>query len=591
MRRRCGIVGVCLACVTFAAFLPSLNNGFVNRDDPAYVLDNLDIRGCTPHHAAKLFSSTYVSQYVPATMLTYMAEYGLFRLNPAAYHCTSLIIHIVNCLLVFALFYGLSGSCFAGGVTALLFAVHPLRVEAVAWTAERKEVLAALFYLLSLLFYLSYRKKSGKKFYFLCLFSLLISLLSKAMAISQPFLLLCIDYLMNRKIDRKNLLEKAPFFALSAMFAVAAVATAGQFINYYPHYSIVQRALMPAWAIVFYLVKTVVPLNLSASYYLPDVPEKGATAAMALCAVALAAIVAFVYYSRRFSKKAVFGSLFFIITIMPVLQIVNSGGLVLVADRYTYVPMLGIYFIIAAGLSGLTGKKIAKNAVYGGLVAVAAVLSYLTWQRCGVWNDSLTLWNDIIEKSPAAAQAYDGRAGAYRDNGDYNRAIADFNKAMELDPGFAAAYFGRGYIYCAFLGKIDPAIADLKKAVALAPDFPDAWNTLGIAYGMEDSCGPATMGFDRAIALKPDFADAYVNRGLAYMNCSGNPGRAIADFTKAITLDPGLAKAHLLRGILLRMKGSFDEAIGDLNKAIQLDPRDSALAARNRGLASARQAR
>ena len=116
---------------------------------------------------------------------------------------------------------------------------------------------------------------------------------------------------------------------------------------------------------------------------------------------------------------------------------------------------------------------------------------------------------------------------------------------------------------------IDQAIADLKKAVALAPDFPDAWNTLGIAHGMKGSCGPAMMEFDRAIALKPDFAEAYVNRGLAYLNCSGNSGRAIEDFTKAITLDPGLAKAHLLRGIVLRMKGSFDEAIADLTRAIQ----------------------
>jgi len=593
-RYRFALLCVLIACITWVAFLPSLKNGFVNRDDPAYVMNNLDIRGFSGSHLAKIFSSVYLNHYLPVTMLTYMTEYSVFGLDAKVYHRTSLFLHCINCLLVFALFYRLSGNCFIGAVTALLFAIHPMRVEAVAWIAERKEVLSASFYLLSLLFYLSYRKKGQKKFYLLCMLSFLLSLLSKTMAVSLPFVLVLVDYLTGRAIDRKSLLEKLPFFALSAVFAVNAVLTLGRVISYdfFSNYSLAQRALMPAWAVVLYLVKSVVPVNLCASYYLPAVPVKGLTLIMAFCTALVAAIAVTVIVSRRFSKKAVFGSLFFCITLLPVLQIVNSGGLVLVADRYTYVPMLGMYFMAAAGLAYVMQEKLKggaslKKVLYGGLLVFVPVLSWLTWQRCGVWNNSLTLWNDIIKKFPAAAQAYDGRAGAYRDRGEYYRAIADFNKAIALKPDYAGAYFGRGYIYCAFLGQVDPAIADLKRAVGLVPASPDSWNTLGIAYGMKGSCDSAVAGFDRAIALKPDFVEAYVNRAFAVMNCAKDADRAIADVSRAIALDPAFAKAYLLRGIARAARGHYDPAVADFDRAIKLNPRGSAEAAQYRARAIA----
>jgi protein O-mannosyl-transferase len=593
-RYRSALLYALIACITITAFIPSLKNGFVNRDDPAYVTNNLDIRGFNHHTLAKIFSSVYINQYIPATMLSYMTDYGLFGLDPAAFHRTGLFLHCLNCLLVLALFYRLSGNYFIGAVTALLFAIHPMRVEAVAWTAERKEVLSAFFYFISLLCYLSFIKKGVKKYYLLCMLSLLLSLLSKTMAVSQPFVLVLIDYLTGRAVNRKSLLEKLPFFALSAAFAVNAVLTLGRVISYdfFSNYSPAERALMPAWAMAQYLFKTVVPVNLCASYYLPDVPAKNLIIIMALCTALVAALAAIVCLSRRFSRKAVFGSLFFLVTLLPVLQIVNSGGLVLIADRYTYVPMLGLYFIAAAGLAFVMREKLkdsapAKAAVYAGLAAAVTALSWLTWQRCGVWNNSLTLWNDTIKKFPAAAQAYDGRASAFRDMGEYDRALADYNRALELKPDFAGGYFGRGYIYCGFLGRSDEAVADLKRAVALAPDFPDAWNALGVAYGMKGSCGLAVAGFDRAIALKPDFAEAYVNRAFALMNCAKDADRAIADVSRAIALDPAFAKAYLLRGIARAATGHYDPAIADFDRAMQLDPRNSAQAAQYRARALA----
>ena len=224
-KNRFGLYCLLIIGVTFIAFLPSLNNGFTNWDDEAYVVDNPDIKAFGLHHLKKVFSSIYVSNYQPLTMLTYMAEYRSFQLNPMVYHCTNVLLHIINCLLVFAFIYGLSGNYFTGLLVGLLFAVHPLRVESVAWIAERKDVLSSFFYFLSLLFYVRYMKKGGRKFYGFCLLSFLLSLLSKPMAVSQPFVLLLIDYVNDKKLDKKTLLDKIPFFAIAAVFVAITFLT------------------------------------------------------------------------------------------------------------------------------------------------------------------------------------------------------------------------------------------------------------------------------------------------------------------------------------------------------------------------------
>lgn len=585
-KRRFAIIGVILAVITFAAFLPSLDNGFVNRDDPGYVMDNLDIRSFSGRNLGWIFSSVYINHYIPATMLTYMADYGIFGLDAKGFHFTSLFLHVANVLLVFALFYGLSKNLFLGAVTALLFGIHPLRVEAVAWIAERKEVLSDFFYFASLLFYMAFRRKNARKYYALSLAALLVSLLSKTMSVSQPFVLLLMDYLAGRKIDRRALLEKLPFFVLSAAFAAVAVLTVSEFHDIYSHYSIVQRVLAPAYAIAFYLVKFIAPVNLCASYFPPAVPDAPMTLAMVLAGIAVSGMALAVYMSRCRTRIAVFGSLLFLVTLLPVLQIVNSGGLVMVADRYTYIPLLGMSFMAAWGILPIirrAGNNAAvKTAVYAALVAAGGVLFCLTWQRCGVWKDSLTLWSDIVAKSRNAAQAYLGRGGAWRDKGAYGAAVADFSRALELDPENGGAYFQRGYVYAAFLGRTDLAVADLDRAITLEPEMPDAWNALGIAEGSAGAYRKAAADFDRALSLKPDFIEAYVNRGIARLQGLNDAGGAVNDFTMAITLDASFAKAYLMRGVARGMMGLYDSAVADFDRAIKLDPGLSAAATQYR---------
>jgi tetratricopeptide (TPR) repeat protein len=559
-----------IAGITFFAFWPSLSNGFTNWDDEGYVVDNPDIKGCTLHNAAKLFSSVYVSNYQPLTMLSYMAEYRFFQLNPVVYHWTNLLLHIINCLLVFALIYGLSGKQLTGLLVALMFAVHPLRVESVAWIAERKDVLSAFFYFLSLLSYLRYVKKADRKFYGFCLLSLVLSLLSKPIAISQPFVLILIDYLHDRKIDKKNLLEKAPFFAVAALFAVITILTQkgpGP-IPEYSTLSPLTRVCAPFYGMVFYVVKSIIPIHLSAFYPFPARID-GSMNIMLFASFFLAMGVAVaIYRNRGRFRKLVFGSLFFLITALPMLQIVRVGDAI-VAERYTYIPMLGVYYffmeLYGYLLGGkLLGGKAVKGLLWASLGMSLIIFTCITRQRCGIWKDSISLWSDVINKFPCAV-AYTHRGLAYSVAHDNGRAIQDYYQAIMLDPNYAPVYNDVGVAY-KDKGDYDRAIENYSRAIGLYPRYARAYGNRGIAYKNKGDNARAIEDYTRAIALDPRFVVAYNNRGVAY-NGQGDHDRAIEDLSHAIMLNPGYAMAYYNRGLAYKAKGYNDRARVDFNKA------------------------
>jgi tetratricopeptide (TPR) repeat protein len=567
----CGII----AGITFFAFWPSLGNGFTNWDDEGYVVENPDIKGCTFNHVAKVFSSVYVGNYQPITMLSYMAEYRFFQLNPTAYHCTNLLLHIINCLLVFALMYGLSGKYLTSMLVALLFAVHPLRVESVAWIAERKDVLSAFFYFLSLLSYLRYVKKADKKFYGFCLLSLLLSLLSKPTAVSQPFILLLIDYVSNRKIDKKNLLEKAPFFAVAALFAALTILTqkgagAGS-ITEYSSLSVITRVCAPFYGMVFYVVKSIMPFHLSALYPFPARLDGSMNMALFASFFLVIGVAAAMFYNRGRSRKLVFGSLFFLVTMLPMLQIVRVGDAI-VAERYTYIPMLGAYYIFAELyrylLEGkISGNKIARVFLSAGVGMSLIMFTCMTRQRCGVWNNSLSLWSDVIGKFPCAV-AYTHRGLAYSAAFDNDKAMHDYARAIMLDSNYAPAYNDLGVAY-KDKGDYDRAIENYTQAIGHNPRYAKAYGNRGIAFKNKGDNTRAIEDYTRAIALNPRFAAAYNNRGVAY-NGLGDHDRAIEDLTQAIILNPEYGMAYFNRGLAFKAKGDDGRAGADFNKACDL---------------------
>jgi len=559
-----------IASITFIAFLPSLNNGFTYWDDDSYVVNNPDIRDFTFKNLITIFTSSYVGNYQPLTLLTYMAEFHFFQLNPLAYHSANLILHIFNCLLVFTLFLGLSKNYRTSLIVGLLFAVHPLRVESVAWIAERKDVLFAFFYLLSLLFYVWHLKGKRGGLYWLCMFSFLFSLLSKPMAVSLPLVLLLIDYLRNKRLDKKTLLGKVPFFALLAIFVTITFLTQKKTgdISDYLQLSTLQRICVPFYNLFFYIAKTIVPIHLCSLYPLPSHLSGSTMYGLYASPIFVLGGAAIVYYFRR-SSTLVFGSLFYFISLLPVIQIMPFGN-VLVAERYTYIPLLGIYFIFAELCRFLFKEKFKsnflKNILVTGVGLITVVFAFITYHRCDVWKDGLTLWNDVISKYPVAV-AYNFRGNTYNMHRDYNRAIEDFNEAIKLDPNYSQAYDNRGFAYN-FKHEYDRAIADHSEAIRLNPKDAVGYNDRGFAYSFKGDYSHAIEDFNYAINLKPDFA-LYNNRGAA-RNALGDYNRAIEDFTEAIRLNPVYKRAYYNRGIAFKATGDYPHALNDFKKACDL---------------------
>ena len=416
-------------------FPPSLQNGFTNWDDDLYVTKNQSIQGFSLNHLEKQFSSA-IGYYQPVTMITYMIDFCVYGLHPAGYHATNLLFHILNSLIVFALIIVLSKNELVGFLTALFFAVHPLRVESVAWIAERKDVVSSFFFFSALWFYVNFWEKKQWRWYCGCLALFALSLLSKPMAVTLPLILLLIDYQNGRKLNARAVVEKWPFFVTAALFSLAAYITQSHYgaLATQLNAPILQRVALPFFGIFFYLYKSFIPLHLCVFY--PG--NYGGFSAHPLVYPILAtAVGAAAFFLGRKYNKVVFGLLFYCVTLLPVLQIVPIGGFI-AAERYTYVPMIGIYYLIALGSEQLLRKmeqqhRALRSVVIAGLCSIIFVLAFLTFERCKVWKDSVSLWSDAISVHPSPL-AYNNLGLGLAMTGRTTEAIPEFRKALEMDP-------------------------------------------------------------------------------------------------------------------------------------------------------------
>jgi len=469
-----------IAIATFIAFAPSLSNGFINWDDNTYVTDNPDLRlpGLAP--VVKAFTSIYSANWQPLTILVYIAEFRCSGLDPSGYHWVNLLLHIVNALLVFALLFRLSGRRIVAFIGALFFAVHPLRVESVAWVAELKDVLSTVFFLASLLFYIRFADTGSRRAYVLSLASLLLALLAKPMAVSLPVVLLLVDFLKGRKLNRRSIYEKLPFFALAAASAMVTIVTqkSVETVNCYQPLSLLHRIEVPFFGIVFYLFKSLAPVRLSGIYSFPSTFSTALEIRFALSVAVVIAAAVLVFCYRRQSKVLVFGALFFLATVLPVLQIVPVGSAI-VAERYTYIPMIGFAFAAATGIGYLLRSHPATGMQVRGItIAVLTVLIagsvMITRERCAVWKDNLSFWDAVIAVSPGGG-AYYNRGTTLLLMKRYDRAISDLTMAIQTNPGFAQACTNRGSAYY-LTGRYDKAIEDYTASLRIMPNNPDAFN-------------------------------------------------------------------------------------------------------------------
>ncbi|MFC2149355.1 tetratricopeptide repeat protein [Candidatus Auribacterota bacterium] len=593
MNRRGIVLSLALIIIAVTvAFLPVLSCDFVNYDDGNMVTENVKIKELSLDSVKEYFTSFHRYLYHPLVLLSYSLEYRFFGLDPLPYHATNLLFHILNCLLVFLLFLVLTNRCMIGLIVALFFGLHPLHVESVAWIAERKDVLYAFFFLGSLVAYAGYAKKEKTGLYVLSVILFLFSLLSKPMAVTLPFVLLLFDYLLRKRFDRKTITDKLPFFILAALFV--AVTLIGHFpaesVKKFPSFPILYRPFIAAYGIVFYLAKTFSPVDLSVAYAYPESLKAVIPLLFKLSLLVVFILLGLVLYSARYTRKIIFGAFFFLITIGPVLQLMPVGRDGTPADRFTYIPLIGIFYLFAEEIYWIYNRpwkyqRMAKKLILCILAAVFLVCGVLTWQRCRVWNNSLALWNNVIKQDKNISLAFNNRAIAYFEEKDYPNAILDYTEALRLEPGLIEARNNRGVAHNA-VGEYDKAIEDLSRVLEKAP-IPDTYMNRAMAYRNKGDLTKAREDEENARKLRTNqgafFSDIYLKKGNEFFS-QGKLKLAVEAYTMALRSYPNNPVAFNNRGLVLMRLGAINEAIGDYSRAIALRP-DFADAYHNRGLA------
>ena len=568
-----------IMAVTAATFAPVLDNGFTSWDDNVYVTDNTLIRQVSAGNIGKVFTAFVSGNYHPLVFLSYSLEYRLFGLNPRPYHATNLVLHLLNTALVFWLLLLLSGSLPAAAAGTLLFALHPMRVEPVAWVTARKDLLGSAFFLGSLAVYLSYRRERGAAPYILSLLLFLFALLSKATGVTLPLVLLLCDFLLGR-VDRRAVVEKVPFLALALLFGVVALFARES----YQEVLMEQTYAFPAVVFIgahklvcHYLPRTVLPVPGLFPLY-PPLGQGGSVPPAFLFLLAVIGILAAaVVYSLRRTRKVLFGALFFLTTLLPSLSVVVVGYS---ADRFAYLPSFGLAFLAGEGFRHLWSRRHVRSrevrTVLVLLVAIVGLAFALSSRRlCAVWRSSITLWSQAVESypdTPASAMnrayAHHYRGMAYLEEEDRVRALPDLNRAIELYPGKAEFFSGRGRLHGED-GNVDDSLADYGRALRIEPRSVTAYNGRGIVHTGTGAYGRAIADFNRALEVDPGNATVHLNLGIVLLY-DRQFGKAAAHFTEVLRREPGSAAAFYGRSRALSEGGEYGRAWDDLLRSEKL---------------------
>jgi tetratricopeptide (TPR) repeat protein len=548
------------------AFVPALSGEF-NWDDDIYVQANPLLRAASLSELAKILTTVVAGNYHPLTILSFLPEFRLVGADATLYHVTNVLLHLLNVALVWLLVRRLSPHAGAAWVAALVFGLHPLRVESVAWISARKDLLYTCFYLVSLVFYLRHTDDSRtSRSYFMALGAFLLALMSKGMAVTLSLALPLLDYLRGRRVTWRTVLEKLPFFALSLAFGSFAVwiqhqggATTQDIAR-----PLLERSYLAVQALAFYLGKLIAPFDLSAVYPYPEGTIGFPWAAMTV----LLAVFALVVYSARRTRVLIFGVGFFLLNLAFVLQLLPVGG-AMAADRDTYQASIGLALVAGEGYAWLRQRPRVGGAATAIVLVAAVALGVGSWQRCKVWHDRVTLFGDVIENYPRYYPAYDIRGLERSKRGDLAGAMEDFDEAIRLNPDFARAYNNRGNAR-SDLGDRRRALEDYDRALELAPEFALAHYNRGYVAGELGDIEGAIQSMSLAIRHDPGLAPAYINRADAY-RWTGRYELSIADYTAAIRMAPeSAAMCHYFRGESYARSGNVSRALEDVERAKSL---------------------
>ena len=594
--------------LTSICLWPSVENGWTNWDDPIYVLQNPLVRSLDAENLAAIFTTKEVAaNYHPITVLSLALDFALHETEAGGFHLTSLLLHLTNVALVFALMVMLTGRADLSALCAGLFGVHPMNVEVVAWVSARKDLLLFLFYMLGLMAYLLYVRQQKLKalFFTLTLTAFALALISKAVAVTFPLVLFAVDYLEGRRFRAALLLEKVPFFLLSLACGLLALSIQEETANLPSLVDIPfhKTVFYPFYGLILYLLKAVVPPPLSPVHLYPQSAAGGLPWYVYASVLPVLALIYYVGRYGRKNRKLIFGASLFVLPLLPTLQLLPIGYAI-IAERYVYMPYLGLFYLLACALQKLTERSSVSRPVLaiGVVSAVLLAFGYLAHERTKVWKDSYTLWTNVIENYPKNVFGYYQRGGHFTSTGRPDLALPDYKQAVQVDPNFAdgynnlgmtyfkmkdfklalasctkaveldrsnfMAYVNRAVIYKG-LKEYDRALADLDKALSLNDAALLGYVNRGLVYDDTAKYAKSIENYDRAIELAPENAGYYNYRAMAKANLGDLPG-ADQDFRRAIALAPELGRSYFLRSQLLKAQKRYDEALHNARKAAQL---------------------
>lgn len=584
MNKKNALIVIVLIVACCIAFGRIAGNDFINFDDQGYITENDNIKsGFNVESIKWAFTAIVVSNWHPLTLISHMLDWSLFGANAGGHHLISLILHIASVIFLFLFLNKTTNNFWPSLFAAAFFALHPLRVESVAWAAERKDVLSMFFGTACLLMYAFYVEKQKALHYIACLILFTLGLMSKPMLVTLPFAMMLLDYWPLERWqkalagnDPKTIsitglvLEKIPFLLLTIISGIitlwaqsnGAVASP----DILPFTTRLSNAMV---SFIAYLGKIFLPINLAVYYpYNFFIPVYQVLLSGLLLALTTAAVICAI-------KKMPFlfvGWFWYLGTLIPVIGLVQVGTQAM-ADRYTYLPSIGIAIVLAWGVPRLiNNKRIREKILWTAAAIMLMILAILTWQQCGYWKNSETLFNHTLHVTKDNFVAHGRLASYMEDKGNLNLAIYHYNKAINIKAqpplSYAGKYLARGSVYDK-LAMQEQALTDYNKAVTIKPDFAEGYYARGTFYGKSGQYQLAINDLTKAITLKPDYVDAYNNRGIV-LNQMSLFQQAIGDFNKSIQLKPGYANAFNNRAFSYLNLGNIKSGCSDAGKACDL---------------------
>jgi tetratricopeptide (TPR) repeat protein len=631
------MISALLALAVLAGYWQVLGHDFIaSYDDTEYVVENYHVHtGPTLENLKWAFKSFHASNWHPLTWISHMLDCRLYDLHPWGHHLTALLLHIANTVLLFVVLNRMTLAPWRSAFAAALFGVHPLHVESVAWISERKDVLSTLFWMLTLWAYVRYTERPDLKRYLPVAVFFALGLMAKPMLVTLPFVLLLLDYwplgrfaqfkvqssrfkagaqatnTQHRTPDteskstgkstsgstRRIVWEKAPLFALAAASSIVTfMAQHGSgAVGSFEQFPLGIRAANSLAAYAGYVIRTLWPHRLAAIYPHPEntLPEwHTIVSAVFLVCVSLLAILA----ARRRRYLAV-GWLWYLGTLVPVIGLAQVGGQAM-ADRYTYIPLIGLFMIVAWGVpdvfekgrvgewgkgrmgesaTGRQGESATPTLPHSHTpilavpaVAIVVLLTALTWRQVGYWHDGIRLFNYTIAVTGDNYLAQDSLAVAYEKEGKYAEAVSHYRESLRLKPRFAQVESNLGNALLR-MGRGDEAVTHYSEALRIMPNYPDAHNNLGVALEKQGKLDEALREYRESLRLRPD--DPVARRNLMNaLEAKGSPEEAAASFSALIEANPNDAEAHYYLGDALSKQNKTEEAAAQFSRALELNP-------------------